>query len=65
MEYSMDDIKTELGKKYNPKRKYILETHRGAANKFAQGWVPVGSVPDSTDNDTGTMVIMESPKEGV
>lgn len=67
MEYTMNDIKAKLGKNYNPDRKYVLETHRGASNKFMLGWIPVGSVNDSTQNDTGTMVIMESPKpkEGV
>jgi len=66
MDYSMDDIKAILGDKYNPDREYVLETHRGATNKFMRGWKPVGNVNDSSDNDTGTMVIMESPlKEGV
>ncbi len=67
MEYSMDDIKKILGDKYNPDREYVLETNRGAANRFIVGWKPVGSVNDSTQNDDGVMVIMESPtpKEGV
>lgn len=66
MEYTIDTIKAVLGSKYNQDREYILETHRGATNKFMKGWKPVGSVNDSTENDTGTMVIMESPpKEGV
>ena len=66
MDYSMDDIKAILGDKYNSDREYVLETHRGSVNKYMLGWLPVGKVNDSTNNDTGTMVIMESPlKEGV
>ena len=67
MGYSYDDIKQALGDKYNPDREYVLVTHSGVHNKVADGWVPVGAVPDSTDNDDGTMVIMESisNKEGV
>jgi hypothetical protein len=59
MDYNMEDIKTVLGDKFNPGAEYVLETHRGAAAKKLLDWVVVGEVPDSTDNDQGTMVIME------
>ena len=70
MGYSYDDIKQVLGDKYNPHKEYVLVTHSGVHSKIAAGWSPVGTVPDSTDNDAGTMVIMESlestlNKEGV
>lgn len=59
MNYSLADIEKALGAKYSPDATYVLETHRGAMGKANDGWEAVGTLPDSTNNDSGTMIIMQ------
>ena len=62
MEYTHQDIEKLLGKDYVPGRDYVLETHRGAEAKQAQGWKPMGKMRDGSLNENGTMVVMMGPE---
>jgi hypothetical protein len=60
MEITNEHLKQALGKEFNPNAEYVIDTHRGAVDRTLSGqWKPVGKVPDSTDNENGTMVVME------
>lgn len=61
MEYTQDDIKKLLGEQYDPEAQYVVETHRGAFVKATQGWKEVGRLPDSSDDEKGTMIVMVAP----
>jgi len=62
MQYSMKYIQDELGEKYNPNSEYRLLTHQGATDRCCSDPNShiVGQVPDSTLNETGTMIIVET-----
>ena len=65
MHYTAEDIKNALGKvfsqeTYNQDR-YTIETHTSASRKVVLGWKPVGQVFDFTNNQDGTLIIMEKP----
>lgn len=60
MGYSLGDLKRILGDSFNPKASYLIETHRGAAARIAAGThKKVGEVLDSTEDQKGTMIILE------
>lgn len=58
MDYTEADLKQALGDKFDPEAEYLLETHRGAFNRVSEGYLPVGELPDSTNDQRGTVVIM-------
>ena len=62
-EYSMEDIKAELGEKFNPTSTYVLHTHRGAQERCLadHSLQMVGQLPDFSLNEEGTMIIVERP----
>ena len=58
--YTPEVLKLHLKGKYDPKADYLIETHRGAATRMIQGThKAVGEVPDFSQNEKGTMVVME------
>jgi len=60
--YTNEDIKRELGRKYNETSSYTLETHRGAYAKITaepDKFKAVGKILDFTTTETGTMIIVE------
>lgn len=70
MEYSPKLLKKHLGMKYDPEATYIIETHRGAKTRTATDSTlrVVGTVPDSSENEEGTMVVLErlsQPKKSI
>jgi hypothetical protein len=60
MQYTEAMLKEHLGSKFDPKATYILETHRGAAARVAEGThKTIGKVPDfSSVSESGTMIVM-------
>jgi hypothetical protein len=63
MQYTNEILAEHLGKKYNEKAEYIIETHCGAATRVLAGkFKVVGEVPDFSLNEKGTMVVLECVK---
>jgi hypothetical protein len=59
MPYTHKLLEQHLGKKYNPKATYLIETHKGAASRVIEGTHKiVGEISDFAPNETGTMIIM-------
>jgi len=61
MEYTMDDMRRVLGKDFDKYTELVLETHRGALDKEAKGFKRLKEVPDVTNKDEGTMIVMGKP----
>ena len=62
MEYTMTDIERILGtSEFDKYSEFVLETHRGAENKQVLGFKRLKEVLDSSDNESGTMIIMGKP----
>ena len=57
----MDDMRRILGKDFDKYSGLVLETHRGAIDKEAKGFERIKEVPDVTDKDSGTMIVMGKP----
>ncbi len=60
--YDMADLRHEFGEKMTrPDDAYQLDTHQGARSKLAAGThVEIGRVSDSTDDESGTMILVEA-----
>lgn len=60
-QYTDKQIKDELGSKYDPDSEYLLLTHRTAANRCREDpcLTPVGQLPDFTNTEVGTMIIVK------
>ena len=63
-QYTPALLKDALGSKYDPDADYILLTHRVAANRVAteSNLKIVGKVPDFTNTEIGTMIVVERTK---
>lgn len=60
MGYSPAILKEHLGKKFDPAKDYVIDTHRGATARIAaKTHKEVGRVPDSTEDEKGTMIVLE------
>jgi hypothetical protein len=63
-QYTPEILREHLGDKYDPTAEYLVETHRGAAVRCAtEELTPVGTVPDFSTNEKGTMVVLVKPRQ--
>ncbi len=59
MGYSPEILTKLLGNKYDRSFDHVIETHQGAARRIAAGThKKIGEVPDSSDDQNGTMVVL-------
>ena len=58
--YSIGQLSLLLPGKIHSDKEYVVDTHRGAKVRVAAGThIQVGEVDDSTQNESGTMVVLE------